>query len=158
MPAINYKKQFASLVETGQKMTTIRAGNRIKVGDTLYHYTGMRTKNCRKLGESVASEVHKIDITQTPKMGMYRVVLDGKGLITTDLYPIVAADGFNSIKQFLDFFAENHGLIFIGQLIKWKTIKTADTLIFPPLFAPTQKELDIIMDEHDKTMPSPYMI
>jgi hypothetical protein len=51
MPAFNYKKQFAELVATGRKRQTIRAMRKrpIKVGDKLYHFTGMRTKQCSQL-------------------------------------------------------------------------------------------------------------
>ena len=54
MPALNYQAQFAPKVESGEKLQTIRARRKrpFKRGDRLYHYTGMRTKSCRKLGES----------------------------------------------------------------------------------------------------------
>ena len=51
MPALNFKKQFAEKVETGEKRQTVRAKRKraFVVGDKLYLYTGMRTKYCRKL-------------------------------------------------------------------------------------------------------------
>lgn len=52
MPAYNFQKQFAPLVESGQKRQTIRAiGKRrhARPGESLQLYTGQRTKACRKL-------------------------------------------------------------------------------------------------------------
>ena len=66
MPALNFKKQFADKVERGEKRQTIRAlradGRNPQPGQTLFLYTGMRTKSCRKLGEAVCSSVEQIDI------------------------------------------------------------------------------------------------
>ena len=48
MPALNFQKRFADLVESGEKCQTIRKcskdGRDPKVGDTLYLYTGQRPK------------------------------------------------------------------------------------------------------------------
>lgn len=52
---INFKQQFAEMVESGEKRQTIRRerkGHRqIGKGDHLKLYTGLRTKQCRLLGE-----------------------------------------------------------------------------------------------------------
>ena len=61
MPLLGFQEQFASLAEFGEKRQTIRAcrkdGRDPKVGGTLHLYTGLRTEQCRKLGEAVVSEV-----------------------------------------------------------------------------------------------------
>jgi hypothetical protein len=52
MPAYNFQKQFAPLVQSGEKRQTIRTlGKRshAQPGNKLQLYTGMRTKQCRKL-------------------------------------------------------------------------------------------------------------
>lgn len=54
MVAFNFKSQWASLVADGIKRQTVRAGLRAAVGDTLQHYTGQRTKACRKLRADTA--------------------------------------------------------------------------------------------------------
>ena len=54
MPILNYKKQFAPLVESG---------------DRLYHYTGLRTKACRKLLESTCLFADRIDILRGRTFG-----------------------------------------------------------------------------------------
>jgi protein gp37 len=66
MPALNFKKQFAPLVETFKKRQTIRAlrkdNRNPRPGQTLYLYTGMRTKGCKKLGEATCKKVTQITI------------------------------------------------------------------------------------------------
>ena len=53
MPSLNFQAQFAPLVESGAKRTTIRAlrrdGRNPKRGDPLYMFTGQRTRSCRRL-------------------------------------------------------------------------------------------------------------
>ena len=64
MPALNFQEQFAAAVESGEKRQTIRSERKrpIKVGDTLYLYTGMRTKRCRKLGSAGCVGIEEIRI------------------------------------------------------------------------------------------------
>lgn len=51
MPALSFHKRFAGMVESGEKRQTIRKRRKhpIKLGDRLYFYTRMRTKECREL-------------------------------------------------------------------------------------------------------------
>lgn len=66
MPAFNFKKQFAQAVKNKTKRQTIRAYRKDyrnpQAGDVLYLYTGMRTKNCQKLGEEQCNSVSEIEI------------------------------------------------------------------------------------------------
>lgn len=54
MPAINFKRVWADAVRSGDKPCTIRQvwKRPIREGDILYLYTGMRTKQCKKLREA----------------------------------------------------------------------------------------------------------
>lgn len=117
MPAFNFKKQFASDVESWKKRQTIRAkrkdGRNPHVGDKLYLYTGMRTKSCRKLGESICKEVHQITIDQCG------INLDGDWLKACDCEHIAFHDGFISFHEMRIFFNKEHGLPFNGLLYKW---------------------------------------
>ena len=115
MPALNFKTQFAELVESGKKKQTIRQvwKNPIKVGDTLYLYTGMRTKQCRKLREGVCKSVKDIRITSMC------VKLDGIELTLLDYIAFAKRDGFTSQADFADFFIHEYGLPFEGVLIEW---------------------------------------
>jgi hypothetical protein len=118
MPAFNFKKQFADLVEKKIKRQIIRAkradGRNPHVGDILYLYTGMRTKGCRKLGESICKSVEQITIYESG------IVIDGKWITSCEEeLKFVYADGFDNAYDFFGFFNKEHGLPFEGLLYKW---------------------------------------
>jgi len=109
MPALNFQKQFTDAVESGKKCQTIRAYRKVrdpKVGDTLYLYTGMRTKQCRKLGEVECTSVEHV------KIGRYCASMSHKD-------DFAQADGFDTYGAMLDWFEQTHGLPFEGLLIRW---------------------------------------
>lgn len=63
MPALNFSK-FIAAVEDGSKPLTIRdiRKNPIRPGDVLYMFTGMRTRQCRKLNlPPISTAVQKPD-------------------------------------------------------------------------------------------------
>jgi len=115
MPALNFKNKFADAVESGLKLQTIRARRKDnrnpREGQTLYMYTGMRTKKCRKIGEFKCKFVDVIKID--------------KGLIQIGPYAYhdheeyARRDGFESSSEFFDFFENEHGLPFEGLVICW---------------------------------------
>lgn len=119
MPALNFQKQFAEAVESGNKCQTIRAyrkdGRDPKVGDTLYLYYGMRTTQCRKLGEAECSDVRGI-LIQRPWI---QIVSDDPAL-PADPDMIARDDGFQDFGAMLDWFEKTHGLPFNGILIRWE--------------------------------------
>lgn len=53
MPGYSFNIRFVPMLLDGTKRQTIRARrkNPAKVGDTLYLYSGLRTRNCKKLRE-----------------------------------------------------------------------------------------------------------
>lgn len=132
MVALNFKAQFADDVEDGRKRRSIRAprkdGRDPKRGDKLQLYTGMRQKGCRKLGESVCTNVRPVEITGT------NIILDGRTLYAGNA-PAYAgyaapeehydsdfarADGFDGFQDMMEFFEKEHGLPFKGNLIEWR--------------------------------------
>lgn len=122
MPALNYKARFAPLVRSGRKRQTIRAlrkdGRDPKPGDTLYHYTGMRTKACRKLSEAVCQSAVPIHMTGG-MMAMESVEVDGKWLVHHELDWLAQADGFRDWEEMRHWFFKTHGAPFTGLLIRW---------------------------------------
>lgn len=121
MPALNYKARFAAQVESGAKRRTIRArrrdGRDPKPGDMLYHYTGMRTKACRRLGVSTCEDVTPIQIFAD------ETVMEGSAVLTgRNLLELARLDGFVGVREFLDFFCSVHGLPFAGLVISWGEI------------------------------------
>lgn len=117
MPALNFQKQFADKVESGEKRQTIRAMRKrpFKTGDKLYLYYGMRTKSCRKLGEAVCNSVEDVKIC---KNGV--IYINGVGKWFSASYDKIAReDGFKDWNEMFNWFKKTHGLPFHGQLIKW---------------------------------------
>lgn len=120
MPLLNFKKQFATLVESGEKRQTIRAMRKrpFKIGDHLYHYEGLRTKQCRKLLESECISVDDILIDKNGD-----VYINGRCFYESMKESFAYADGFRPPgflwEQMLNFFKIVHGLPFRGQLVKW---------------------------------------
>ena len=119
MPILNYRKEFAPLVESGEKRLTIRAMRKrpFKSGDRLYHYTGLRTKACRKLLESTCLFADRIDIIPHGTVFINNWLCDGP------MKNLAVADGFRRAghewEDMLAFFERTHGLPFTGQLIRW---------------------------------------
>ncbi len=124
MPAINFQKQFAAAVESGQKRQTIRArrmdGRNPKPCDTLYLYTGMRTKGCRKLAEVECISVDLFQLEgEMDDYGIWRETEARIGNYPLDVEEIAVADGFESARHMLEWFEKTHGLPFEGLLIRW---------------------------------------
>lgn len=134
MPALNFMKSMAPLVESGEKRQTIRRPGRFKVGDPIQLYTGQRTKSCRKLGEAVCTEVLPI-VIDGDDFPVIRIGLKQLDIVECDEF--FHADGFRSeypvrvrkvmdlTDQFLGFFRKHYGLPFEGELIKWGDLEKA---------------------------------
>jgi hypothetical protein len=116
MPALNFKKQFAPLVQSGKKRQTIRATRKVPIwiGDTLYLYTEMRTKNCRRLRAVMCRDVRNIVIYKNRK-----TKISGVTLTLQQMNLLAMDDGFSHFKSMGDFFEQTHGLPFRGQIIRW---------------------------------------
>lgn len=119
MPALSFKKEFAPKVESGEKKQTIRRkrkdGRDPKKGQTLYLYTGMRTKSCRKLGEEICKSALPILI------GEFDVFVGGQLLSLEEEKVLAEADGFETVTDFRDFFLDDYSWPgrFEGCLICW---------------------------------------
>jgi hypothetical protein len=121
MPALNFMARFAAAVESGEKRQTIRKrrkdGRDPKPGDTLYFYTGMRTKKCRKLGEARCKSVSDIELDR----GRFctGVAVGTVRGITCLPDTMARRDGFADFGELLDCIEGMHGLPFEGLLIQW---------------------------------------
>ncbi len=103
MPAYNFKKEFAAKVEDNSKPFTIRKRRkRLTVkGDRLVLYYGMRTKQCRKLKETIAEDVFTVVITQDS------IYINDVVLFESMKEMFARLDGFNSYTDFLKFHKPN---------------------------------------------------
>lgn len=84
------------------------------IGDTLYLYTGMRTKSCRKLGEEKCKVVANIFIYDTGVLKIGNSILNRAGRDE-----IARRDGFDNWNAMWLWFRKTHGFPFEGQLIIW---------------------------------------
>ncbi len=117
MPALNFKV-FIDKIESGEKCQTIRQQYKrpIKPGDKLYLYTGMRTKNCRKLGEAVCDSVEEIRMYTWNKIVIDRkrgesIILPNDNwtyMSIEEMESLAKADGFNSFDDFSNWFCNQY--------------------------------------------------
>ena len=113
MPALNFKKQFAPAVRDKTKRQTIRATRKrpIRIGNTLYLYTGMRTKSC----ELLATTSCRLAVPILINRSTHTVYLAGRDLPRKEQVALARNDGFTSLADFYLFFGDD----FTGQLIIW---------------------------------------
>jgi hypothetical protein len=112
----NFKAQFAPLVESGAKVSTIRKFERTAPpvkGDTLKLFTGMRQPSCRKLKEVKCAKVHAIEI------GKDYINLGGVFLAPRLQRRLAVRDGFADLAEMRSFFREHYGLPFRGGWVSW---------------------------------------
>src|ERR1700735_4131065 len=101
--AFSFKAIFADDVESGKKLQTIRQKCRARQGDKLQLYTGMRTKNCRKLRDAYCVAVDAISITpEGPIFGQ-------PGWWPKDKDLFAHRDGFSCYGSMYDFFHREYG-------------------------------------------------
>jgi len=130
VPALSFQKRFVAGVENGvaqaagkplphpgvlPKRGTIRAKRKrpFKVDDDLMLYYGMRTKQCRKLGDAVCECARRIWIDKD------FVEVEGIELDVAQVRALALQDGFKSERDMMQWFEETHGFSFFGQLIEW---------------------------------------
>lgn len=134
MVAYSFMKSFADKVESGVKPHTIRDDNHndrhAKVGNDLQLYTGMRTKNCRKLRDAKCVGVYPIDII-CPHV-FISVSGDWKPLTQWHIRELAILDGFESVEAFFDYFQERRDRV----LIAWKEARWLDDLLGKGKVAP----------------------
>ena len=119
MPVLNFRSKFVPAIESGLKRQTIRSkrtrGNP-KPGDTLYLYTGMRGKNCKRIATVQCKRVCDIQIENQPRPIL---IMDGVKASNTSVKLLAENDGFDTVDEFYEFFRFTYGLPFDGLLIWW---------------------------------------
>lgn len=132
MPALNFKKEFPPLILAGKKPFTLRAlrkdGRDPKAGDTLYLFTGMRTKACERFA------VKRCEFAVTIKLRWHSFDLPRIGTLSnTDTREIFARlDGFASYEAFCQFHEVRPGMrVKKMRLISWVTIQALTDLLYP---------------------------
>lgn len=146
MVAYSFKAMFAGQVSALTKRHTIRGDRRrhARPGESVQLYTGMRTRECRKLvdPDPICSRVRPIAILTvlSPHLDLIgAIVIDGRSLGSEEIERFAQADGFG-IEHVGDckmrrlgvpgsarfnmgqFWEETHGTpaVFNGWLIDWE--------------------------------------
>ena len=130
---LGFKKRFVPNIENGSKCQTVRETPKRmpKVGETLYMYTGLRTKNC-----ALITKEHTLKSTQDIKMIFTwhvkdkchypRIWVDGRMLNTKEGNDFMIRDGFTDESDFVSFWKDlrsGKDAQFIGILIHWTAFK-----------------------------------
>lgn len=138
MPGLSYQPWKAAKVESGECHQTIRQIRKypIKVGQTLYHWQQQRTRQRRKLGESICAAVVSIRIDYG------RIWVDDKYLDYDECVAIAIADGFDDLAAFFSFFYSNYVYPFEGVVIQWDEL--TKPLTEPIVIAPNRLQLSIV--------------
>lgn len=117
MPGYNFQARFAPKILAGTKPHTIRKRRKhpTKVGDILWLYTGMRTKECKLIAGAPCVRVEPIVIWPFDE----RIA----GNIEFSLTQLAYADGFDSIHDFFEFFRHTYREKVLNdfEIIFWNT-------------------------------------
>jgi hypothetical protein len=129
MVAYSFMKRFAELIDADMKPHTIRDDNHnnrhAKTGDELQLYTGMRTKQCRKLRDTECIGSYEIDIDIRRQVVYLLAAGEWLSLTPWHIRELAIKDGFESVDEFFSFFKERRDRV----LIAWGEALWLDDLL-----------------------------
>ena len=116
MTAFSFKPEFVGKIMSGEKLSTIRSTKRCDVGDAMQLYTGLRTKKCTKLMDSVCIGVAPILVSARSlwKLG------ETEGNVKPSAAPLHEQEGFMNVLDMVEFFREEYGLPYRGWIHAWR--------------------------------------
>ncbi len=127
MGLYNFKPIFEGAILAGRKKHTIRAARKYpdRPGDTLYLYTGLRTKEAKLLAEVECVKVEQINIWPVIRaLGSLKsmaISIDGVDLDDSECEHFARRDGFKSLSEMMKFWTTpKTRLPFSGQIIHWR--------------------------------------
>jgi hypothetical protein len=110
---LGFNESFISAIVAGQKIHTIRAGQRWQAGDVAHF--------CARAGQPDQYEFwppHAVQLVQTIELTTSELRVDDRALGTAELLVLAQADGFATAADLFAFFADKV-LPFQGQLLHW---------------------------------------
>lgn len=127
-PFTGHPTGFVEKILVGNKIHSIREGNRWKKGDFIHMATGVRSKNYNQFNANqpylqICTGTQRIIIVITQKKALnipyddIIVLIDGKKLPTRWLIMLVKNDGFNNLTDFILWFKHSKG--FVYQIVHW---------------------------------------
>lgn len=130
MPAYNFQPRFAPLILSGCKCSTIRR-REATVGGTAHLFTGMRTKSCKRLGQSEILHCASILLAYDRHNDAPLIRLGASYLSPVEIDILATQDGFESTRKMLAWFKQTYDtaeptytklgdkIVFEGFLITW---------------------------------------
>lgn len=102
MPAYNFQAQFVPMILAGTKRHTIRRRRKqpTRVGDILWLFTGLRTKECRLLVGANCTRIEPITIWPFEQ----RIIAN----IDFSVNQLAFGDGFGNLAEFFNFFKKTY--------------------------------------------------
>ena len=114
MVSFNFKPYFVDHILAGRKTQTIRQAKRCNVGDTMHLFTGLRTKNCRRIGNVMCIATDYCAIRP-------EYITFGNADYWPSIDEFARNDGFLDYKDMVKWFEITYGSqIFIGHVHKWE--------------------------------------
>ena len=113
MPSFNFQLRFAPEIANGNKGGTIRSTKRCKPGQTMFLFTGLRTKQCNRIATKPCVGVVPITLVN------YHIYIDGLQLSLDKANEFAKADGFKDLDFFFKFFKDQYGLPYTGFWHVW---------------------------------------
>lgn len=130
MPAYNFQPRFAPLILGGAKLTTIRRKAAV-VGATAHLFTGLRTKECQRLGQHEIIACKPITLGRKDN-GQASMSLGKRALPVAEMTAIANSDGFHTTLEMVQWFETTYQVpanhtgcahdVFSGFLIAWSPL------------------------------------
>ena len=111
MVAYNFQPQFAPVILSGSKCSTIRPprlGSHARPGQELQLYTGLRTKSIRLLMRVPCTHAESVEIHRAGARRVFSIGRREFGRV--DLEQLVTSEGFGSLAEMIGWFEERYGL------------------------------------------------
>ncbi len=112
---LGYKKRFIEPIQIGTKVFTMRNKRKItpKIGETLYMYSGLRTKHTVKISDKEKLQsIQEVRIYIEKKNNVHSVFIhvDGRPLLANEISEFVKYDGFENETDFVDYWLTSSGV------------------------------------------------
>lgn len=129
MGLYNFQARFVPKIEAGEKTHTIRAKRKHpdKPGDLMYLYTGLRTKQARRLRAGGRSDVPVCAAVQDIRITTgLQIIIDGERLTLDEADQFARRDGFQNYGDMMRYWGEN--LPFNGDVLHWRISNGSETV------------------------------
>lgn len=124
-PSIGFKPEFVKKILSGEKRSTIR-NKRFKMGDVLYMFTGLRTRNCKRFGTATVEKTSDVSIFPDEQ----EIYVKGEGMLSLEeIVELGETDGFDTTLEFFNFFKDTYpdeykkDRVIRKQLVVWKDFR-----------------------------------